>query len=413
MNQPYYNLNFKFLFSAIVGAILEFYDFMLYGIFSGIIAVVFFPHESKQLGLMASLVVLAVGYFTRPLGGLLFGHFGDKYSRRQALTVSLIVMGCITTVIGLLPGYHYWGISAAIILVLLRMLQGLTVGGEMPGAMVYLIEVAKPSQRALVSSLSLVGAMGGVLLAIFVANIITTHYTQTEIQHYAWRLPFLIGIILAVVGGYLRLKLWQDNIPASVKLPVIKLFRQHWRAVILSMLFLTMAAMYTGIVSIYFVPFATYYFHYSLQAATRIELYLTVITMIALPLGAWCSDMLQCYRQWLLIGTLLLMMSSYPIYLWIAHHPTQLFLGFAIFTAIACLTMGAEIVFIVGLFPKAVRYSGVGVTHGGAFSIIGGTSPLLLNYIAQHFGVAAPGALFAVTALLAFIAVLLGKQHHL
>lgn len=405
-------LNLKYIFSAIIGAVLEFYDFMLYGIFAGVIASVFFNHANPKVALMESLAVLAVGYFTRPLGGLLFGHFGDKYSRRQALTVSLIAMGVITTVIGLLPGYNAWGITAAILLVILRLLQGLTVGGEMPGAMIYLFEAAKPQHRALASSMSLVGAMCGVLLAIMAASIVIHYYTAVEIQHYAWRLPFVFGILLAIVGSYLRLKLWQDNTTEPVKLPMALLFKHYWRAVILSMVFLSMAALYTGIISIYFVPFVTLYFHVSLAYATTLELYLTLLTMLSLPLGAWLVDLLQCYRAWLLVGTLLLAVVSYPLFLWMSYHSGSLLLGFSILVVLACLVMGAELVFIIGLFPKSIRYSGVGFTHGAAFSLIGGTSPLLLNYAVEHWGNAAPGLLFAITAVLAFFAVLLAKKNY-
>jgi len=403
-------IDIKFLSTTIVGAVLEFYDFMLYGIFAAIIGATFFPLETPMLQLSLSFSILALGYFTRPLGGILFGYLGDKYSRRLALTFALILMGTVTTFLGLLPGYHAWGISATLILVVLRLLQGLTVGGEMPGAMIYLLELAPLGHRAFLSSLSFVGAMLGIFLAIFVANLVSNHYSAAELKDYAWRLPFLFGVVLAVVGAYLRLKLWQDKILAPVNYPIYVLIRQHWFGIILALGFLSMAALYTGIVNVYLVPFATEYLHYSLASATKIEMLATLMTIIGISLGAAFVDYLQAYRRFLLWGIAVLAIVSYPLFFWIEQDPSKLALVLSSFAFIASFVMGAEVVFLGSLFPQSVRYTGVGFTHGAAFSIIVGLSPLILNYVVIHWGIAAPGALFASTAVVAWLAVFLTRN---
>lgn len=405
-------MQLKFILSAIIGAILEFYDFVLYGIFAGVIAVVFFPASDRQAELMASFAVLGVGYFMRPLGGLLFGHIGDKYSRRRALLISLIIMGIVTALIGLLPSYSYWGLTATIILVILRMLQGIMAGGEMPGAILFLFENAPSKHKAFFGILSLVGAMFGVLLAILAATIVTNYYTDAEIQSYAWRIPFLIGLLLAIIGGYLRATLWQEpRLQTVLPIPALVLFKTYLRAIILAVLFLSMAAMFTAITSIYLVPYLTIYFHYSLHNATQVELILTSVTIFSLLLGAACVDTLKSYRHWLLIGLGVLVLVSYPLFIWMQYHPDRVITSLVIFTSLTSLVLGAEIPFLAELFTKSVRYSGLGFSHGMAFSLIGGAAPLLLNYSVVHLGVAAPGLLFAITGILAFFSVLFSPKN--
>jgi MFS family permease len=314
---------------------------------------------------------------------------------------------------GLLPSYHYWGITATLLLVFLRMLQGLTVGGEMPGAMVYLLETAKPNHRALMSSCSLAGAMLGVLLAVVVANMVTSYFSQTMVQQFAWRLPFIIGVILAIIGAYLRTKLWQDDITNAVKLPVLILCCNHWRELTIAFLFLIMAGLFTGIVSIYFVPYMTHYYHYALHSATQLELALTALTIVSILIGAVIVDYFNCYRKWLLIGTIVLAVVSYPLFLIMDQYPSTVAWMFALFIVIASMVFSAEIVFFAGIFKNHVRYSGVGLAHGLAMSLVGGTSPLLLNYGVLHFGRAVPGLFFACTAVLSFFAVLVAKKNYI
>lgn len=404
-------MQLKFILSATIGAVLEFYDFVLYGVFAGIIALVFFPVSDSQAKLMESLAVLGVGYFMRPLGGLLFGHIGDKYSRRRALVISLVGMGLVTMFIGLLPGYSYWGVTATIILVILRMLQGIMAGGEMPGAILFLFENAPAKHKAFFSILSLVGAMSGVLLAILAATLVTKYYTDIEVQQYAWRIPFLIGILLAIIGSYLRLKLWENTMAETgLPIPALVLFKSHWQEIILAMLFLSMAAMFTAMTSIYLVPYLTTYFHYSLHNATQVELMLTIVTIFSLLSGAALVDISQNYRRWLLIGIVILTVASYPLFIVMQYYSSSAVYGLLFFTSFTALVLGAEIPFLAGLFEKSVRYSGLGFAHGAAFSLIGGTAPLLINYCVVHLGVAAPGLLFAITAMLAFFAVLFAKN---
>ncbi|MBX9705596.1 MAG: MFS transporter [Gammaproteobacteria bacterium] len=397
----------NYVISAILGAILEFYDFVLYGVFAGIIANTFFPAAAPATNLMTTFWILAIGYFMRPLGGILFGHWGDKYSRRKALTASLILMGITTTAIGLLPGYQTWGIAAAGILLLLRLLQGLTVGGEMPGAMVLLLERGEHSKRwpAVLSTFSLVGAMLGVLLAIAAANITTSLATPQALQSYAWRIPFLLGILLALVGGYLRLRFWQESPMVGVKFPLWTLLNNHWRQLIRACLFLSMAAVFTAFTTVFLVPYLTQYYQLPLAAAAHIELYLTLTTILFLLLGAYSVDYLRCYRSWLLYGCWGLAVVSVPLFLWMQHDIAALTMGLLIFTALASLVMGAEIVFLGSLFNKTVRYSAFGFSHGLVFSVITGTSPLMLNYAVRHFGLIAPAVIFAASAVLAALTV--------
>ena len=400
----------KTIFSAVIGSLLEFYDFILYGLFAGVIATLFFPSYSHQASLMATFAVLAVGYFTRPLGGLLFGHLGDKFSRRRALIASLLCMGIITALIGCLPTYQSSGLFASIALLILRMCQGLTAGGEMAGSMVFLLECAPKKHQALVSMLSLAGAVVGVLLAIITASFITSSFSHAAILAGAWRLPFFFGLVLALLGCYLRLKLWQDSVELPVKLPFATLFKTHARAVILSLMFLSMPAIFTGITTVYLVPYLIVYFHFTLKVAIHMTFYVALTMLVFILIGACCADRVRRHRVWLFVGCLILAIVSYPLFVLMQASQSACVWGLILFAGLVSFVLGPEVVFFAYLFKKEVRVSGVGLTHGLTFSILTGTSPLILNALAARFGTASISFYFILTCVLSAVAVSLASD---
>lgn len=392
------NKNMQYVFACLVGNILEWYDFILYGIFSGMIAVTFFPPQKSGSALIETFLTLALGYFVRPLGGVLFGHFGDSWSRRKTLVCSLLLMGVTTTFIGFLPGYASWGIISTILLVLLRVLQGLAVGGEFPGTMVFLVENAPSRYRAFVSSFAFVGAMGGVLLATLVAGIFSAH----------WRIPFIMGMLLGFIGLYLRIKFIQKGllkVEQQKDIPVFILFRQYGGSLLKAFGYLLMPAVFTGITTVYAVSYFTNYYHFSLQTAIHVELLGSVLTLIFLPISAYLADCIGQYRSWLLVGLLLLIILVGPLFLLMQQGFWGCIIGFSLFIILSSMAMGPEIIFITSLFRKTERYSGVGLAHGLAFSLIVGTAPLVLNYCAEHFGSMGPSAYMVLAALIALISV--------
>jgi len=198
----------KAILAAMIGNALEYYDVMLYGFFAAALAPLFFPTTNHFVSITASLGTFAAGFLMRPLGGILFGHLGDRYGRRMALAFSILLVTVPTLTIGLLPTYEYIGIAAPIILVVCRLLQGLCVGGEYSGAAIFVIEHSKKKQEAFAGSvLCATGFLGG-FLGTILGLICTLPYMPT----WSWRIPFLIGSIIGLIGYYIRTQV--DESPA-------------------------------------------------------------------------------------------------------------------------------------------------------------------------------------------------------
>jgi MHS family proline/betaine transporter-like MFS transporter len=183
-----------------VGNLLEWYDFGIYGLFAPILAHLFFPAHDRVASLIGAYAGFAIGFAVRPLGGIVFGHLGDRLGRRVVLVSSVVMMGLATTAMALLPTYEAIGIGAPILLLCIRVLQGFSVGGEFTGSVAYLVETAPANRRGIAGSIANIGASAGMLLAAAVATATATFATSAEVQSWAWRVPFLIGGIIAITG---------------------------------------------------------------------------------------------------------------------------------------------------------------------------------------------------------------------
>ncbi|MCB0626203.1 MAG: MFS transporter, partial [Saprospiraceae bacterium] len=190
--------------AGVAGNILEWYDFAVYGFFAPVLGKLFFPSDDPTTSLIASFGAFAAGFLMRPVGGALFGYIGDRIGRKRALNLSVILMAIPTFMIGLMPTHAQIGVTAAVVLVLLRMLQGLSVGGEYTSSIVYLAESAPEGKRGLFTSSSLMGAIGGILLGSFLGSLLSGMLTDAQLQSWGWRIPFLFGILVAGVGFLIR-----------------------------------------------------------------------------------------------------------------------------------------------------------------------------------------------------------------
>jgi MHS family proline/betaine transporter-like MFS transporter len=214
---------------------MEWYDFAVYGYFAGIIGRHFFPAEDPVSSLLAAFGVFAAGFLMRPIGSIVFGHIGDHAGRKAALTLSVLAMAVPTLLIGLLPTYAQIGVAAPALLVVLRLVQGLSVGGEYGTSIIFLVERAPPGRRGFFSGWSVVGATGGILLGSAVGAVVTSALGAAETAAWGWRVPFLLGITVGLTGLYLRRRLVEqpsDPVESSLRLPVIEAFRTEWRGIL-------------------------------------------------------------------------------------------------------------------------------------------------------------------------------------
>ena len=190
----------KVIAAGMIGNVLEWYDFSVYGYFASSIGLNFFPRQDRVAQLLAAFAVFALGYLVRPIGGALIGHVGDHYGRRAALTVSVTAMAVPTFLVGLLPGYATLGLLAPVLLVLLRMVQGLSVGGEYTSSMVFLVERAAAGRRGLAGAIAACGSGVGTLLGSGVGATIAGLMTTETLEAWGWRIPFLLGLVVGVMG---------------------------------------------------------------------------------------------------------------------------------------------------------------------------------------------------------------------
>ncbi|MCF8127021.1 MAG: MFS transporter, partial [Deltaproteobacteria bacterium] len=179
--------------AGVIGNILEWYDFAVFGYYAPIIGTLFFPSENKTISLIKAFGVFATGYLMRPIGGAVFGHIGDRLGRKKALQISVLMMAFPTACLGLVPGYREIGLAAPVILILLRLLQGLSVGGEFIGSMSFIIEIAPAGRRGLYGSWTVMSAVGGIMIGSLVATLMQNFLGHESMLSWGWRLPFLAG----------------------------------------------------------------------------------------------------------------------------------------------------------------------------------------------------------------------------
>lgn len=189
---------------GIFGNILEWYDFAIFGFIAPIIGTLFFPEDDAMAGLIKTYGIFAAGYLMRPLGGVVFGFIGDKYGRKKALQLSIFMMAIPTVLLGCLPTHEQLGITATLLLILLRLLQGISVGGEWVGSVSFLVEIAPPGKKGLQGSWTLFGAIGGILLGSLVVTLMNNTLGNDAMLAWGWRIPFLAGILILIIGSWLR-----------------------------------------------------------------------------------------------------------------------------------------------------------------------------------------------------------------
>ena len=187
-----------------IGNVLEWFDFAIYGYFAAAIGRTFFPNEDPVAQLLAAFGIFAVGFLMRPVGGALIGHIGDKYGRRAALTFSVAAMAIPTFLVGALPGYQVLGMAAPILLTLLRMIQGLSVGGEYTTSIVFMVERAPPGRRGFIGAMAGCGAVGGILLGSATGTLLASTMSAEALETWGWRIPFLLGLLVGFAGFILR-----------------------------------------------------------------------------------------------------------------------------------------------------------------------------------------------------------------
>ena len=393
-----------------LGGALEFYDFIIYGVFASYIGQAFFPADDPVASLLATFAVFGAGYFARPLGGLVFGLRGDRYGRRGSFMLSLAVMSLATAAMGLLPTYAQWGPAATALFVLLRLVQGFCVGGELPGAITYAAEVVSPRRATLACGL-VFGCVGaGVLLATSVSAVLHAFLPAPEMAAWGWRVGFVLGGLLGVLGWVLRRGLAES--PAYLALaragrrdraPVHTVVRAHAGTVLCGVLATAVVGIFNGLLFAHMPAYLVRVLGYAPRDVAFAMSACVVVQSMGLVAGCWLAERvgrIATYRA----GCLLIALGAVPAYAALASHAAPLSVLLALVGLGASLTHGTFAALLADLFPPEVRFTGVGVAlNVGA--LLSGAAPFLVIVLLASLGWAAsPGLLVLAAAVVGLVA---------
>ncbi len=401
--------SFRTMLASAIGTVLEWYDFSLFAFLTPILANLFFPHENKLTAMMLMYTIFAIGFFARPLGAMLFGHLGDRIGRKKTLVLSILLMSVPTFCIGVLPTYEKIGILAPVLLILFRICQGLSVGGETTGAILFVLESSSNKKN---------GLTGGFLWAMTAVGMLLGSFAATLVAKYAhidwvWRIPFLLGIFTGFIGYFVRKHAHETTAfneiikqNQRIKFPLLEGIIKFKKELLIIMGIYLLSAMITYLIFIFMPSYAAKIIGMPLEKVTWISTLALAGSILLVPIGGWVSDVVgrkNCLR-WGALGFLLL---SYPLYQLIVQGSLQSFIiAESIFVVLAACFQGPIPAFVLEQLPTRVRYSTSAVGYNVSYSLFGGTAPLFASYIVELTGnKAMPGLYLMLGACIALIAI--------
>ncbi len=395
----------KALVSSIMGSLIEWYDYALYGTAAALVfGRAFFPSFNPAAATVATFGTFAVGFIARPIGGLVAGYYGDRIGRKSTLVLTLLTMGLATTAIGLLPTYESIGIWAPALLILLRLIQGFAVGGEWAGAVLMAVEYAPPGQRGLYGSLPQTGVSGGIVLGTAAFALISSLVPEASFLAWGWRIPFLISILLAGIGLYIRYTVGESpvfaqvhNTHSTVKSPLVEVVRsQPWQV-------LRAVGSRFAEAGNYYI-FTVFILAYAVNNAgmSRRDVLLCVMVgalanVVTIPFWGALSDRIG-RRPVIIFGALFMAASTYPFFL-AANTGSPTLLGLALVVVLGIghgAVYGPLASFFAEFFPVRVRYSGMSIGYQAASVTLGGLTPLIASSLILAFN----GAVWPVVAFI-------------
>ena len=383
-----------------IGNMLEWYDFTVYALFAGYIAGNFFPGDDKNTRLLKTFLFFGLGFVVRPLGAVIIGNFGDRAGRKAALTLTILLMAAGTGIIAFSPTYAAIGIGAPLLLLLGRVLQGFSAGGEVGGATAYLLESADPAQRGRVASW-LEASMGMAnILGALAAFSVTAALSAGEVQAWGWRIPFIFGLTIAPVGLYLRRSLDETDAfqaetrrraqnKAHGKAPLLEIFRNHGRSLFVGFCVAVLWAVAVYVLMIYLPTYVQRpdTFNFSATQAFGASLIGNIPFVAGCVWFGSLSDRIG-RRLSLSLSAGLLFVLVLPLFLWLKADPVLPTL--IIVQSIVCLLVasfvGVAPAALSEIFPTGVRSTGTSLVYNGAFTLFGGFAPMILTWLIQRSG---------------------------
>ncbi len=397
----------KSVVAGTIGNVMEWYDFGLYGFFAPVIAKLFFPSDSHVTSLIATFGVFAAGFFMRPLGGILFGSVGDRFGRATVLRISILTMGTATFLLGLLPTADRMGRWAALLLVVVRLLQGLSVGGEFSGSVTYMVETSPLDRRGISGSFANVGSLIGTLVGSGLAALVSTLLPAVTLDAWGWRLPFLLGGLLGLMA-YLYVRNIHEAPPMqhheyqhADDSPLREALTQNRRETILAVAFASGYGIVFYIPLVYLPTYASQFGAVSNSLALQVNALALALSIPLIPLSGWFSDHFLRRRSVLLLAFTGLAVTGWGLVAFATRSFDALLVTQVLLALGVAVPMGAAPALLVELFPVADRLTGYSLAYNLGLGVAGGTAPMISTWlISMTRSRTAPGFYLAFAALL-------------
>lgn len=406
----------RLLLLSSLGGVLEFYDFIIYIFLAPILEKLFFADNSHYVATLKTLAIFSVGYLLRPLGGIVFSHFGDRHGRKTVFLFTVIFMAVPSFAIGMLPTTQTIGNVAPVLLLIFRMMQGLALGGEIPAAMTFVSEHVPKGKLGFAQSTLFFGVNTGLLLGSFVTALMTTFLSAESILAFGWRIPFLLGGFFGLCALFLRRHLHETAAfkamqPSELqRIPFLALMKKAKSNVIQGTLLVA-----TGSVTVFIYLYCPQYLHqylnYDFNTMMRINTFGTLLLNIFILIGGVLVDRFGPRHLYLIITSLLIIM-IWPLFaLFQLKTISSVMLSYFIFSTLFGIIPACYTSILCNLFPTSVRYSGIALCYNFAYAIFGGLSPVICTLAIHAFNsILAPAYYIMAVAAMSWLACYLGKK---
>lgn len=409
----------RVVLAALVGSFVEWFEFSVYGYLAVALGKVFFAASSPGIQVVASWGAFAIAFFSRPIGGIFFGALGDRHGRKRVLTITIVMMALSTFLIGVLPGYATIGIAAPLLLIAMRLMQGLSAGGEASGAAIFVAEYCRDRNRTFLCSWIEVGCMGGFVFGAVVSAILTMLFSADDIRNWAWRIPFLIALPLGVIGLYIRKYLEETPTFQAMKRQHDSIRQANWKVLFRThvpqlfqsagIIIVTNVALFTVVT--YIPTYMVSTLHVDASTGFKLALGPQLFLIVAIPMLGAIADVVTRKRM-MLVSSLLIIVLAVPCFRLLLDGSTGT--RIAVLTVLVfCLAMLLSCIYsiIPSLFHTSVRFKGMALSYNVAVAMFAGTAPMINSWLIARTGnPLVPAYYLIASAVLGVIALAFSKD---
>ncbi|WP_179429843.1 MFS transporter [Spelaeicoccus albus] len=404
--------------ASFIGNFVEWFDYAVYGYLAITISAVFFPESVGSAALLGTFAVFAVSFIVRPLGGFIWGHIGDKFGRRTSLSISIIIMSFATFAVGLLPSFDMVGYFAPVLLLVVRLVQGFSAAGEYAGASAFLVEYAPPRRRGLFAAVVPASTATGLLLGSLIAALLFGILSTGQMESWGWRLPFFLAAPMGLIGRYIRTKL--EDTPAFrelaqdddvVKAPVLSMFRDYWRPLVIAMCAVLLNAVGFYVVLSYMPTYLTTELGFG-ETESFIATTIALLTYVGFIFITGLASDLIGRKRMLIAAAVVFILFTVPAFmlLGVGNFAVVVIIE-VLLGAMLTLNDGTLPSFLAEMFPTKIRYSGFAVSFNMSNALFGGTAPFMATLlIGVTHSRLAPGWYLMLAAVVCLAAVLCAKE---